>query len=172
VDNKLLLDLIISEAHNRGKVYVHESRIGNQTHSDSMIIRIVASHLQEELASLSETFPDQGLRFLFLLNNSHSLHQCLRFVQPGWSWLQLYVESLFNAVDGYMQSYLQVSWAPVLSCLFNPTPRFLGENYSPLTRFESEFEKTYITQKQWKVPDPDVRKNLSLSKSFQPTQIT
>jgi hypothetical protein len=116
--------------------------------------------------------PDQGLRFLFLLNNSHSLHQCLRFVQPGWSWLQLYVESLFNAVDGYMQSYLQVSWAPVLSCLFNPTPRFLGETYSPLTRFESEFEKTYITQKQWKVPDPDVRKNLSLSKSFQPTQIT
>jgi len=156
---KVYEDLIISQAHNRGKVYGTRI-IGNQTHSDSMIIRM-ASRLQEKLASLSESFPDRRLILLFLLNNSHRLHQCLQSeIEPWWSSLQLYAESLVTKVDGYMQSYLQVSWAPVLSCLFNPTPHFLGKNYSPLTRFESAFREAYITQKQWKVPDPELRKKL------------
>jgi hypothetical protein len=63
-------------------------------------------------------------------------------------------------VEQYIESYIEVSWAPMLSCLSNPTPLCLGRNHSPLSKFESEFQKTYTTQKLWKVPDPELRKRL------------
>ena len=59
-----------------------------------------------------------------------------------------------------MLVYIQITWAPVLSCLFNPTPSCFGKNYSPLSKFESEFQKMYDTQKLWKVPDPKLKKSL------------
>ena len=61
-------------------------------------------------------------------------------------------------VEQYIESYIEVSWAPMLSCLSNPTPLCLGRNHSPLSKFESESQKTYTTQKLWKVPDPELRK--------------
>lgn len=39
-------------------------------------------------------------------------------------------------------------------------PLCFGKNYSPLAKFESEFHKTYTSQKLWKVPDPKLRKTL------------
>jgi hypothetical protein len=51
----------------------------------------------------------------------------------------------------------------MLSYLLSPTPTplcFGTNHYSPLLRFESEFKKTYATQKLWKVPDPKLRKRL------------
>ena len=48
----------------------------------------------------------------------------------------------------------------MLSCLINSTPICLGKNYSPLPKFESEFQKMYTTQKLWKVPDPKLRNRL------------
>jgi hypothetical protein len=67
------------------------------------------------------------------------------------------VEALLGKVEGYMESYLLVSWAPVLS---NPSPLCFGRNYSLLPKFESEFQKTYTTQKMWKVPEPELRRIL------------
>jgi len=67
---------------------------------------------------------------------------------------------LTRKVEDYMETYLQVSWSPVLSCLLTPTPSCFGKNCSPLPKFEFEFQKTYSTQKLWKVPDPELRKNL------------
>lgn len=59
-----------------------------------------------------------------------------------------------------MENYLQACWEQVLSCLFSHTPLCFGINHSPLLKFESEFMKTYTTQKLWKVPDPELRKRL------------
>jgi len=76
------------------------------------------------------------------------------------SFVELKVESI-TRVEGYMESYLQVSWASVLSCLFNPMPPFYRRvKASPLTKFESVFRKTYAAQKLWKVPDPELMKRL------------
>ena len=63
----------------------------------------------------------------------------------------------------YMDSYLDVSWGHVLSCI--PKSRFPGPihrwiNTSSLVKFESAFHKTYQTQKLWKVPDPQLRDEL------------
>ena len=59
-----------------------------------------------------------------------------------------------------MDSYLDVSWGPVLSCI--PRSQFPGPFHRwmstvPLVKFESVFNKTYQAQKLWKVPDPRLR---------------
>ncbi|CAL5050245.1 unnamed protein product [Urochloa decumbens] len=126
--------------------------IGNLSPLESMIIGM-AFCLEQKLASKSEAFPDQRLRFLFLLNNLH-------FIRNQYYISESYKAALTDKVEGYMNSYMQVSWAPVLACLFNPTPGCFGKNSSPLPKVESEFRKTYITQKLWKVPDPSLRRRL------------
>ncbi|KAF8672875.1 hypothetical protein HU200_049213 [Digitaria exilis] len=142
---------------------------------DSMIIEI-GSCLEEKLAKESESFPDRSLRFLFLFNNSYLISQK---IDPIWSviefnpvaansesflsFIKAHQEATIRKVQSYMESYLQGSWVPVLSCLFNnPTPLSLAKdkNYSPLAKFESEFQKVYTSQKLWKVPDPGLRKTL------------
>jgi hypothetical protein len=101
-------------------------------------------------------FIRERLLFLFLLNNSDFIRGSPR----KYSSLDIHVAALFQKVEGYIESYLLVSWAPVLSCWFNPTPLCFGIHCSPLPKFESEFQKTYTTQKLWKVPDPELRKML------------
>lgn len=109
---------------------------------------------------MSESFLDQGLRFLFLLNNSEFVRDSLQD-STRVSTLDVYLAALFEKVEGYMESYLEVSWAPVLlSCLFSPTPLCFGKNYSLLPKFESKFQKAYTSQKLWKISDPEVREKL------------
>jgi hypothetical protein len=133
--------------------------VSNKAASLGNMIRETASGLHETLVNISESFLNHGLRFLFLLNNSYFIRQELSYGTYYFS-PQQNLAALFGKVEGYMESYLQVSWAPVLSCLLNPTPLCFGRKYSLLPKFESEFQKTYTTQKLWKVPDPELRKTL------------
>ncbi|XP_066375301.1 exocyst complex component EXO70A3-like [Miscanthus floridulus] len=158
LDNYLPLDPIVTEAVILGK-YVPRNRIMYIPPLDSMVMEMT-SYLEDRLLDMSESFLDQGLRFLFLINNSNFICHSLHNSTTGFAFLQFHVSSLLEKVDGYKESYLHVSWAPVLSCLLNPTPRCFGKTYSLLPKFESEFQKTYTTQKLWKVPDPEMRKRL------------
>jgi hypothetical protein len=146
-----LLKPIISEAARLGKYVLRmqwKEDLAFSLNAEMM------SCVQEKLANKSEKFTDQSLRFIFLLNN-------LSFMGDT-----RYFPASYNAVHtgkvvAYMESYMEVAWAPVLACLFNLKPlRLFGKNYSPLLKFESEFHKTYTTQKLWKVPDPKLRKTL------------
>lgn len=126
---------------------------------DSKILKM-ASSLEQKLVSLSKSFSHQGLRFLFLLNNSYFMRERLQY-----SHLQEFgFRHLTCKVNDYMNSYLDVSWEPVLSCLSDPTVLCLfGKNYSPLSKFETEFQKTYTIHKLWKVPNPELRKSLRIA---------
>ncbi|XP_066374043.1 exocyst complex component EXO70A3-like [Miscanthus floridulus] len=126
---------------------------------DSMIMEMV-SFLQEKIANISEPFPDQGLRFLFLLNNSYHIQQRFhsRYYLPEP--IVLLADDISHKIKGYMKTYLQVSRALLLTCLLNPTSHCLGKNSSSLYKFESEFPKIYTSQKEWKVPDPELRRRL------------
>ena len=108
---------IASEAANVGK-YV--PLVGAVPPLTSLAMEMV-SCLDEKLANKSEAFPDQSLRFLFLLNNSSfiadQLHYAPYFPEP-------YKVDLADEIKGYMGWYIKVSWAPVLSCLINPTQRY------------------------------------------------
>uniref|UniRef100_A0A0A9F6W9 Exocyst subunit Exo70 family protein n=1 Tax=Arundo donax TaxID=35708 RepID=A0A0A9F6W9_ARUDO len=120
----------------------------------SMIMEMV-SCLEQTLAKRSQSFPDHSLRFLFLINNSYFIW---RQLSPT-SVLEFHMTVLTHKIDNYTETYLQLSWAPVLSCLYSSTHLLLGR-YSSLAKFESEFQKTYNTQKLWKVPDPELRTRL------------
>jgi len=151
--NYALLEPIVSEAASLGK-YV--PRIGAVHPLTSLAVEMM-SCLEEKLANKSEAFPEQGLRFLFLLNNTFHIVNLLSCTSDL---LKSYKVDLTSKFEGYMERYVQVSWAPVLSCLINPTTSCLGKNYSPLPQFESEFVTIYTTQKLWKVPKPELRSRL------------
>ncbi|CAN6192372.1 unnamed protein product [Urochloa humidicola] len=145
---------VVSEAASRGK-YVPQ--IGDETPLRSLAAEMVSS-VQEKLANKSEAlFPDQSRRFLFLINNSSFILNQLCYPYNFTGSLKA---AFSEKEEGYIESYIQVSWAPVLACLSNPTPRRLGKKYSPLHQFESKFQKTCATQKLWKVPYPGLRKKL------------
>jgi hypothetical protein len=145
---------IVSEAATLGK---YEPETTNVLTLDSMV-REIASCLQETLAKISQFFLDRGLRFLFLLNNLYFLRQELPNDTPFS--LQENMTALFGKVGDHVNSYVQVSWAPMLSSLLNPTPLCFKRSCSLLPKFEDEFRKMYTTQKLWKVPDPELRKTL------------
>ena len=87
------------------------------------------------------------LRFLFLINNTNFIGQQLH-------------QDPTHKIDNYIESYLQVSWAPVLKCLNNPTFHCGFTRSSPIPKFQSKFQTIYTAQKLWKVPDPELRKRL------------
>ncbi|CAL5049749.1 unnamed protein product [Urochloa decumbens] len=119
------------------------------------------SCLEERLAEKSLSLRDQSFRFLFLVNNSYFIWHQLR---PTTLILESHMSVIARKIDNYIETYLQVSWAPVLSCLYNSTtPLCLGRYPSSPAKFESEFQKTYAAQKLWKVPDPKLRRRLRVA---------
>ncbi|CAN6181596.1 unnamed protein product [Urochloa humidicola] len=139
------------------RVYV--PKIDNMTPLTSLMMETV-SCLEAKLAEKSRSFTDPSLRFLFLINNSYFIWQQL---YPTTSILESQLSGLARKIDNYIETYLQMSWAPVLSCLYNSTPLCLGRIYSSPAKFESEFQKTYAAQKLWKVPDPKLRRRLRVA---------
>nr|TKW23537.1 hypothetical protein SEVIR_4G298200v2 [Setaria viridis] len=138
-DDHMLVNTIVSEAASLGK-YV--PRIGEVPPLWSLAVEMV-SCLEQNLVNKSENFLDQSLRFLFLLNNSSFIRDLLSYT---CYFPKSYKETFNGKVQGYMESYIQISWAP--------------EKLLPLPKFESEFGKIYTAQKLWKVPNPYLRKTL------------
>jgi hypothetical protein len=75
------------------------------------------SSLEQKLSEKARSFPDQSMRFLFLINNSHFIWQQL--YPTAASILEPHMSGLARKVDNYIETYLQMAWAPVLSCLYN-----------------------------------------------------
>ncbi|CAL4966309.1 unnamed protein product [Urochloa decumbens] len=134
-------------------------KIDNISPLTSLMMETV-SCLEEKLAENSRSFTDPSLGFLFVVNNSYFIWQQL---YPTTSVLESQLSNLTRKIDNYIETYLQMSWAPVLSCLYNSTPLCLGRIYSSPAKFESEFQKTYAAQKLWKVPDPKLRRRLRVA---------
>jgi hypothetical protein len=130
---------------------------GNEnTSSSTNLIMVMIRSLEEKLTRVSESFPDQSLRFLFLINNFYFVWHQLRTNQRL---VDVPMYALTHKIDGYINSYIQVSWTPVLKPLHDHT-RCCLTRYSAQHNFETKFEKTYIKQKLWKVPDPELREEL------------
>ncbi|XBJ05706.1 hypothetical protein VPH35_024441 [Triticum aestivum] len=105
-------------------------------------------YLNDLLLRKSELCLDPSLRYLFLLNNSYFVVS-LNLHLPWWYQRSL-IFKLAPECKKYMDSYLDVSWGHVLSCI--PKSNFNGplqcwKNTSSLAKFESAFHKTYQAQK-------------------------
>ncbi|CAL5036519.1 unnamed protein product [Urochloa decumbens] len=150
------LNRILHGAFPRGE-FMPENE--NVSHLTNLIMEMVRS-LEDKIARKSQCwFPDQSLRFLFLINNSYFMLQQLHTIWSTWR-LGFPMPALTRRIDNYINDYLQVSWVPVLKCLHEPATPCCLTRRSPLTEFESRFHKTYAAQKLWKVPDPDMRKRM------------
>ncbi|CAN6192363.1 unnamed protein product [Urochloa humidicola] len=146
---------IVSEAARYGE---YAPQNGSIPPLDSMVIE-AASCLEEKLGRTSQSFPNNSLGFLFLINNLYYLMEQL----GPTSCLNFNISVRTRKIENYIKYYLQVSWAPVLLCLHighTTTPLRLRRYCSPLPKFDSEFLKIYEVQKFWKVPDPRVREIL------------
>ncbi|CAN6181598.1 unnamed protein product [Urochloa humidicola] len=146
---------IVSEAARYGE---YAPQNGGIPPLDSMVLE-AASCLEEKLGRISQSFPNNSLGFLFLINNLYYLMEQL----GPTSCLNFNISVLTSKIENYIKYYLQVSWAPVLLCLHishTTTPLRLRRYCSPLPKFDSEFLKIYEVQKFWKVPDPRVREIL------------
>ena len=131
----------------------------NNTSSSTNLNIVIIRSLEESLTRVSQSFPDQSLRFLFMANNFYFLwHQLL----SQNLLLDVPTDVLAHKIDSYINSYLQVSWTPVLKPLHSHSSPccFFFMRYSAQHKFLSEFEKAYVEQKLWKVPDPELRKVL------------
>lgn len=148
--NRILHDTVL-----RGE-FVLENK--NLNHVTNLITQMITS-LQREPSTNSSpaSFPDESLRFLFLINNFHYLLQEFHTIQR----LGFNMVSFTYDINYYINRYLHVSWEPVLKCLQDPATLLLHYIYfSPIPKFEPKFQKTYSTQKLWKVPDPEMRRRL------------
>ncbi|CAO2187296.1 unnamed protein product [Urochloa humidicola] len=136
-------------------IFVLSTSYDENNGSSIHLIMLMMRSLEKKLTRVSQTFQDQSLRFLFLINNFYFVWHQLR---TNWL-LDAPMQALTRQIDGYINSYLQAAWAPVLKPLHNHALCcFTG--YSAKHKFESRFEKTYAAQKLWKVPYPELRKEL------------
>lgn len=112
-------------------------------------------YLKDLLLTKSELCSDPGMRYLFLLNNYYFvLAQMIDPCGPTDGW------GLTLECHKFMDSYLDVSWGHVLSCIpksHSPRPLRCWVNTPSVAKFESAFNTTYQTQKFWKVPDTGLR---------------
>lgn len=94
---------------------------------------------------MSESLQDQGLRFLFLLNNSYFVQEQQEMQNLDLPPAFCVTTALSLKVDDYSKRYLEVSWAPVLSYLFNRTPPLFWIKYfSSLHKFLSLIRHTKL----------------------------
>ena len=142
-----------------GKQHVTETAGNTITNPLANLTTEMVSCLDEKLAEMSQSFADQGIKYLFLINNSTYILQELQTTY-GSNFLHSYFAALDRRIEDYIQAYLKLCWVPVLSGLLNPTPHCFGKSYSSLPKFEYEFQKICTTQKLWKVPDPELRKTM------------
>ncbi|KAJ1260821.1 hypothetical protein BS78_10G261600 [Paspalum vaginatum] len=149
-DNYSSVTPIVFQAACRG----YAAEVGDTKHPLASLTIQMMPCLEEKLDRWSKSFPDQGLRFLFMMNNyCYILQQLHDHNTHARNLLHLYFAQLSRKIKSHELRYPEVSWAPVLSCL-----RYRGS--SPLPKFERTFCKTYNAQKLWKVPDPELRERL------------
>jgi hypothetical protein len=161
--------VVLSTSYDRSMdpptVHEHEERSlrgkdvvvrGDENTSSSILIMMMIRYLEEHLTRVSWSFPDQSLRFLFLLNNFYFMRKqlCTNRI------LDVPMYALTRKIDGYIDSYLRVSWMPVLKPLHNHYLPRCFTRCSAQHKFETKFDKTYTAQKLWKVPDPELREEL------------
>lgn len=115
--------------------------------------------LESMLNRVAEAYHSVGLRCFFLMNN---LHFAVKQVEGselisllGHSWVQVHRDF----IEQYMETYVDLSWGPVLSSLGTRTGMLSGcfSRPSSTARFCFQFDSTYYNQECWKVEDPRLR---------------
>jgi exocyst complex protein 7 len=141
-----------------------DSRVAMETLQE--IVASLISHLEIMLEKESHRYQDAGLKQLFLVNNvDFILHQIegseIRDLL-GDDWVSTHIDQQKDNISWF----INISWESVMHCLHvksNKIPIF--SRLPTLQIFNLEFEKTYGTQKTWKIENPVLRYNIRRSVS-------
>lgn len=158
---QMLVDCVLSMR--KAQALMQNSTQSHKIANLGRLIDETVAYTKDLLLTKSKLCSDPSLRYLFLLNNFYFIAQVsdpsipldVELGSRQHSGLELTPEC-----EKHMNSYLDVSWRHVLSCI--PKSNFHGplqrwKNTSSLAKFESAFHKTYQAQKFWKVPEPQPR---------------
>lgn len=157
LDNGSSLKIILANGEQEGRVKME------------MLQEIVATligHLEIMLQKESHRYEDAGLKQMFLVNNANFvLYQVevseIRYLL-GDDWVLNHRDQLNDNISWFIKS----SWESVMYCLHVKSNKFPFFSRLPtLQIFNLEFEKTYWTQKTWKVENPLLRSNMRKSVS-------
>lgn len=109
-DNYGSVNRILHDAFLRAQFMVPHQNIDKACHLTNLTIEMSHS-LVEKLTQTSKSFVDPGCYFLFLINNCHFILQQLHTNCT----LCFNTLDLAGKIGDYINSYIQVSWAPAQS---------------------------------------------------------
>uniref|UniRef100_A0A0E0L8N2 Exocyst subunit Exo70 family protein n=1 Tax=Oryza punctata TaxID=4537 RepID=A0A0E0L8N2_ORYPU len=132
------------------------------------LVADLISRLEDVLEEKSGELAFPGLRQVFMLNNTHAIvrwavrSDLAMFLPPGWA------RAREERMESYVKSYLDVSWAPVVSRLTGAAAAaakpaavsVLRRRRDPLAAFNTALENACSAQRCWKVPSPVLRRVL------------
>ncbi|KAI3983273.1 hypothetical protein MKX01_013340 [Papaver californicum] len=129
-------------------------------HSDTlnMVLELVTSNLKSNLDVQSLLYPDDALRYNFLLSN-------IFYMFFGDYWIKQHVAEY----RGYAMAYEKATWSPILNLLreegMHPQRVSKGVLKERLKSFNPSFEKVYKSQTAWLIPPTQLHEELQISVS-------
>ncbi|KAM3211964.1 hypothetical protein ACQJBY_065208 [Aegilops geniculata] len=129
-------------------------------------VATLISHLEIMLEKESHRYQDAGLKQMFMVNNvNFVLHQVegseIKYLL-GEDWVLKHRDQLRD----HISRFINISWESVMYCFHVKTNKIpIFSSLPTLQVFNLEFEKTYWTQKTWKVENPLLRSNMRKSVS-------
>nr|XP_045087410.1 uncharacterized protein LOC123494946 [Aegilops tauschii subsp. strangulata] len=130
------------------------------------VVATLICHLEIMLQKESHRYKDAGLKQMFMVNNvNFVLHQVegseTRYLL-GEDWVLQHRDQLKD----HISRFINISWESVMYCFHVKTNKIpIFSSLPTLQIFNLEFEKTYWTQKTWKVENPLLRSNMRKSVS-------
>ncbi|EMS50656.1 hypothetical protein TRIUR3_03084 [Triticum urartu] len=148
--------------------------VGDEQDQDGMVemetlqdaVATLICHLEIMLEKESHRYKDAGLKQMFMVNNvSFVLHQVegseIKYLL-GEDWVLKHRDQLKD----HISRFINISWESVMYCFHAKTNKIqIFSSLPTLQIFNMEFEKTYWTQKTWKVENPLLRSNMRKSVS-------
>ncbi|CAO1940750.1 unnamed protein product [Urochloa humidicola] len=153
------IKLLLQHRSSVSFILAHNDSDDKSMDSLDHIVQDLIVCLEAMLNRVAEAYDSVGLQCFFLMNNLHFVIKCVEDLELsqllGHSWVQLHRDF----IDQYMETYLDLSWGPVVSCL-RTRKTVLGccfHQSSNTVRFCLKFDSTYYNQEHWMVEDPKFR---------------
>ncbi|XP_020154716.1 exocyst complex component EXO70A1 isoform X1 [Aegilops tauschii subsp. strangulata] len=135
-------------------------------------VRILLARLQLKFEENAESYKDERLRYIFLMNNAMHVLKGLGSSDLSMSMGNDNHQQLVVRVEQYGTAYLRASWTGALSHLSDHAVSDYDVLFRPgflchwmrkgIKNFNSAFGEITRVQTTWKVPDPQLRQHLRL----------
>ncbi|MCL7024458.1 hypothetical protein MKW94_022259 [Papaver nudicaule] len=146
-----------------------EEKENANVHPLAYHLKLVVSNLKSNLGVKSSSYTDDGLRYIFLMNNNFFMVSKIKDSDLrqffGDDWIRQHRE-----YQGYAMDYERATWSPILNLLreegmCTPGSHSISKAIlkERLKDFNLSLEKVYKSQTAWLIPDPRLCEELRIS---------